>query len=678
MVSRFLLASVVLSVSLLAADASAAAGGSRADSQVFAGKHYRGVGDVEHLRLLEISRRMFEPDPELQNLTMLYEPKWNGLVEGPTWDAWWIQNSYGTTYSILPFLHEPFITFLQNSHDLWFNQMGDGKRVGAAPPFDWVAPDGCLCDAARPGWVVYKQGDGRTAIHDWGMEFTAAGLLLQSELLLISRDAGAIREYLPKLERCARFIESRRDPKNDLFLAGPAGNLLAPSYAGWKKPDGTYDKAYLAGLSVTYIAALDRLIELEKLAGRPANAAQYAADRNRAKSGLRLLATEEGYLIRSLDPDGVKHGVFGAERHGYFEASPNHDAIAFRVADDVQAARIFEKVQSIPNLRPYDFVLPNYPSYDDMYEKPEGLWTYGTWVNGGHWSTCEARMILAYHRLGRFEDARKSLRRLLTFAERFRMDNPLTHRGSEVYQPNQPVNLCYDTLGPAAAFMRGLFEYRYDAAGLTLLPHIPDTLLQVEQLDPVRFGTKQVFVSTVGQGAVSRVRVNGRNWKHFGTGWVFLPYARTPQIAKVEITLGNGLRQEPSRHAAEASPAKLEAATPVGASNLDPIGDRLKRFLKLAEKARMAASYEARHAKLALQCIQTAQLRTAMQENGLIKPLPSASQSAAHKLYLDAAEKLCKGFETVMSAHARSADARKKKLAEIWARSSGADKASVR
>jgi len=35
---------------------------------------------------------------------MLYTPKWNGFVEGPTWDAWWIQNSYGTTYCALPFL----------------------------------------------------------------------------------------------------------------------------------------------------------------------------------------------------------------------------------------------------------------------------------------------------------------------------------------------------------------------------------------------------------------------------------------------------------------------------------------------------------------------------------------------------------------------------------------------
>ena len=39
---------------------------------------------------------------------------------------------------------------------------------------NWVAPAGALCDAARPGWIVYKQGDGRIGIHDRGMEFTAA------------------------------------------------------------------------------------------------------------------------------------------------------------------------------------------------------------------------------------------------------------------------------------------------------------------------------------------------------------------------------------------------------------------------------------------------------------------------------------------------------------------------
>ena len=165
---------------LLASAASAA--------ERFEGVFYRGEGDTAYLQLLDISRRMFAPDPEFQNAAMLYTPAWNGFVEGPTWGAWWIQNSYGTTYCALPFYTEPFISFLQNAQDLWFTQMGDGVRRGAKEK-DWVGPDGCLCDAASPGWIFYKQGDGRTDIHDWGMEFTAAGIVLQSELLLITRCA---------------------------------------------------------------------------------------------------------------------------------------------------------------------------------------------------------------------------------------------------------------------------------------------------------------------------------------------------------------------------------------------------------------------------------------------------------------------------------------------------------
>jgi len=504
----------------------------------FEGRFFRGAGDVEYLRLLDAARRMFAPDAEFQNLTMLYMPSWNGLVEGPTWDAWWIQNSYGTTYGVLPFLQEPFVTFLQNSHDLWFDQMGDGRRVGAAAPFNWVAPDGCLCDAARPGWIVYRQGDGRPQMHDWGMEFTAAGLLMQCELLLISRDAQAIARYLPKLERCANFIETRRDPTNNLFLAGPAGNLLAPSFAGWKKPDGTYGKAYLTGLSITYIAALDRLIELEKLAGHTEQAKLWAQQRDAARKGLALLTTDEGYFINSLDPDGTRHGVFGAARHGYFESSPNHDAIAFRVADDAQAERIYAKIASIPGLRPHQFILPNYPSYDDMYEKPAGLWAFGTWVNGGHWSTCEARMMLGYSRLGQFEDARRSMRHLLTFAERFRMDNPLVKFGSDVYQPGQPINLTYDAFGPPAAFVRGLFEYLYRADGLTLLPHIPPAISRLEQRFPIRFGTKRLYLATVGSGSITAVTVNGRPWTSFDQQSVFLPYGQVSDNAAIEIALG--------------------------------------------------------------------------------------------------------------------------------------------
>lgn len=523
----------------------------------FEGEYFAGEGDAGFLQLFDVSRRMLGVDPEFQHIAMLYTPVWNGLVEGPTWGAWWIQNSYGPTYCALPFYLEPYTTFLQHSQDLWFDQMGDGRRAGA---HDWVAPDGSLCDAAAPGWIVYKQGDGRIDIHDWGMEFTAAGLLMQAELLLISRDPEAIAHYLPRLERCANFIETRRDPENGLFLAGPAANLLAPSYAGWKRPDGSYDMAYLTGLSVSYIAALDRLIEVQKLAGQPDKAAMYAERRDRARAALPQLTTDEGYFIKSLDPDGTRHGVFGADRHGYFESSPNHDAIAFRVVDDAQARRIYDTIASIPGLRRHSVIIANEPGLDDMYDPGTSwLWQHGTWVNGGHWSTCEARMMLGYFRLARHDDARRSMEHMLGFARRFRMDNPLVAFGSEVYQPNQPINLCYDSFGPPAAMLRGLFEYLYRADELVLVPHIPPDISRLEQRFPVRFGTKRLYLMTVGSGPVTGVFVNGEPVTRFDEATVTLRHDDLPEIAHVTIALGGA--EAAGQTARPRAQAALPAAT---------------------------------------------------------------------------------------------------------------------
>ncbi|GIV18648.1 MAG: hypothetical protein KatS3mg023_0399 [Armatimonadota bacterium] len=641
----------------------------------FQGQYFSGKGDVEYLQLLDTARRMFDPDPEFQNLPMLYTPQWNGLVEGPTWNAWWIQNSYGTTYCALPFLLEPYITFLQNAQDLWFDQMGDGKTVR---PFqmgelrlDWIPPDGCLCDAAAPGWFVAKQGDGRVDIHDWGMEFTAAGLLMQAELLLISRNPEAIDRYLPKLERCAEFIESRRDPRNNLFLAGPAGNLLAPSYAGWKRPDGTYDMAYLAGLSITTIAALDRLIELEKLAGNARKARLYTGRRERARRGLALLTTEEGYFIKSLDPDGTKHGVYGAPKHGYFEAPPNHDAICFRVVDDEQAQRIYAKMASIPGLRPYDFILPNYPSLDDMYTEPEGLWAFGTWVNGGHWSTCEARMIMAYYRLGKYEDARRSMKRLLDFARRFRLDNPLVKFGSDVYQPGEPINITYDAFGPPAAMVRGLFEYLYRADGLTLIPHIPAGITELHQRFPVRLGKKRLYLSAVGQGSVHRVLVNGKDWQWHDETSVFLPEGHTPEEATIQVVLGDA---KPTRVPKPAVPVPAksvlsEFAKVSAPASLAPLRERVStfaRFLQRLEQAGLAQTYEGSHAQLILRQWLTVLRRVELQSMGKLARLPEPSQTAADKSYVDTLTKLCDGLEKVLDGYAHSRLAEKRRLAEIW------------
>jgi len=637
-------------------------------SEVFEGKHFRGRGDIEYLQLLDTGRRMFEPNPEFQNLPMLYIPDWNGFVEGPTWKAWWIQNSFGTTYCALPFLEEPYLTFLQNSQDLWFDQMGDGKRIGN--PGNIVAPDGSLCDCAAPGWVFYKQGDGRTDIHDWGFEFTAAGIIMQAELLLISRDSQAITHYLPRLERCANFIETRRDPKNNLFLVGPAANLLAPSYAGWKKPDGSYDRAYLAGISITYIAALDRLIELEKLAGANEKVRLYTKRRDLARKGLPLLLTKEGYFIKSLDLDGTKHGVFGADKHGYFEASPNHDAIAFRIVDDKQAQKIYEKIASIPGLRPYDFIIANYPSLDDMYEKPEGLWGFGTWVNGGHWSTCEARMMLGYYTLRKYEDSRRSMKHLLNFARKFRMDNPLTKFGSDVYQPKEPVNLCYDTFGPAAGLIRGLFEYLYSAEGLTLLPHIPPTISELHQLDPIRFGKKKLYISTFGSGAINSVRINDQTWKVFNKKSVFLPYEKTPELARIEIFMGGEKPGKISTLKPLSQPAQEiifeDKDIPAELKALDERSNKIKALHEDLKAAGLGESYEAAHIRLALEAIRTIHERRNLQAQGKLAPLAEPSQSAADQSYIDIATKLCDGLERVLRSYKNSSDPHKNRIYELF------------
>jgi hypothetical protein len=584
---------------------------SLAFGQRFDGRHYRGVGDVEYLQLLDIAARMMEPDPEYQNLSMLYTPKWNGMVEGPTWGAWWIQNSYGTTYAALPLLAEPFVRFIQNSQDLWFDQMGDGKRPGCPSNagLNWVAPDGALCDAAMPGCIIFRQGDAKRDIHDWGMEFTAAGIVLQAEATLISRDPKAVAHYLPLLERAANFIETRRDPANNLFLAGPAGNLLAPSYAGWRKPDGTYGKAYLAGLSITYIAALDRLIELEKLAGNREKASLYSERRSRAKQGLPLLTTDAGYFIKSMDPDGTRHGVFGGKRYGYFEASPNHDAIAFRVVDDRQASKIYSTIASIPQLRPYHLIIPNYPSLDDIYTEPTGLWRFGNWVNGGHWSTCEARMMLAYYRLGKYDDARESMKQILTFARRFRMDNNLTNFGSEVYQPKEPINITYDAFAIPAALRRGLFEYLYQADRLILIPHIPAGITELEQMDPVRFGDKRLYVAVFGSGPLRRVTVNGREWKHFTPEAIELPYAETPADAVIVITRGGAKAGKP------------------------------------AFSIRPREEYRDAHKRLIADAERAMQMRAEWKAEGKVPRLAPESDAAADQSYRDTIQRVAEGLK---------------------------------
>ncbi len=642
----------------------------------FTGQYFSGRGDTLYLHLLDQAYRMTRPDAVLENLSMLYHPAWNGFVEGPTWDAWWIQNSFGTSYTLMPFMDPAYRRFVENSQELWFNMMGDGVRKDAN---GYCAPVGSLCDCARPGWVIFKQGDGRHKIHDWAFGFTTAGIILQSELLLVKRDKATTDRYLPLLEKCVEFIDSRRDPVKNIFLVGSAGNLLAPSYAGSGKrlPDGTYEPAYLTEISVNYIAGLKRMIELERMCGRSEMAKTYESRIIKVREGLKLLTTPEGYFVRAMEKDGTLHGQFGNDRFGYFEATPNHDAMAFRVADDQQAMKIYLKIKSIYGLRPYRLIIPNFPGYDDMYDD-KGLFTFGRWINGGHWTTCEARMQLGYYRVGAWQDAAAGFGEILKLAPVFRLDNNLTNFGSAPYQPKLPINCVYDSWGAPGGFMRGLFEYEYLADGIRIYPHVPDGITNMVQSFPVWFGAKKLYIQTSGNGAVNSVLVNGKKCRDFDEKSILLRLDPEPGTVTVSIGMG-GQQAKPEFHLPSQSISTYNSNSYNNISSLSPgykpktgtlpTDDLLRKigdFATRLSKEGLGQTYEASHANLILESVRAIRERTSLKAEGKLVSLPEASQNAADQLYLETLTKLCSGFTAHLEKILSSGTSDEKRIAQLF------------
>lgn len=525
---------------------------SSSSSSSFSGRFFTGTGDgdaTEWLQALDTARGQFSPNAVLQDVSMLYLPLWNGFVEGPTWGAWWTQNSYGTTLTALPWLEEPHRSFIKNANFMWFKNIGTGNRscddCGGV-----IAPDGCLCDDGSPNNCDYKQGDGNVPIHDWALEETLSAVIMQAEQLLVDRDVSSAQTiYLPLFNRTLELIESRRDASMDLLLSGDASNLLAPSFGGWLLPNGTRAHSFLAGLSISYVAALDRVIELELLVGGDQWERQVTIHQSRRSSSLaglvHVLEPSAGnYFVKSLDPNGTYHGVLGQDRHGYIEAVSNHDAVALRVAERVKAG-LDEKIMSSllgddvpknpktngPGLRPFSFVVTNAGGLDDMeYDDSSWLWSFGTWVNGGEWATCEARMMLAYARTGRLDYSLDSWRALMGFASIYRMDSPLVEWGSAVYQPGDPINIVYDMFAVGAALIRGLWDPEYTATGLTITPHVPGNITSLNSTVPIRFGSFRFYLSTTGNATapITCVTVQGLQWTNFTQTSITFPFANLP------------------------------------------------------------------------------------------------------------------------------------------------------
>jgi len=662
----------------------------------YEGKYCSGSGDVEYLRLLDESFAFFHPNPVVPNLTMLYKPEWDTFSEGAGWGGWWIQNGYGFSYAATPFLQEPWNSLLQRSWNLFWDNQGDGKHKsmwGEVYPnklSEMVGPDGLLGDTGAPGKIIFKQGDGDVNMHDWFYEATAAGLVMQCEILLVSRDRQEIKRYLPNLERACNCIERTRDLKTNLFLVGPACNLLAPSYGGVKLPDGTFGKGYLAGLTINYLAALDRMIELYQLMGDNEKFTEYSLRQKITRESLPKLLAPAGYFVKSVEPDGTMHGVLGQDHYSYLEGVANADAVALRVADDQTSKNIYKQIAAYPEIRPFDFLLTNAPGLDDTYVNwgsttgpgIKGIWNFGTWVNGGAWGTVEGRAILMYYRLGKFEDIRRSAYRAMKWAKDFRMDAPWSQCGENtnniwsdtgIFKENG-VAVMVDNFAIPAATIRGLFDYEYRSNSLILRPRIPGTITQYSQKQPIRFGEKKIFLSCRNGGpSVSSIKVNGKPIKVIASDRVLLNYDDLPMTANIEIVTKGGWPVEPITAEYPSFPALLQ---PKVTDVIGELSDTLKRpYAILSTMNKLlsdepAATYDKEFIAVALKSFEDYRVRVTIDAGpGYYRAITPERKEGIIKYYEKAALSLYRGFSKRMELYAKSDNAQNQKIAALFVES---------
>ena len=155
---------------------------------------------------------------------------------------------------------------------------------------------------------------------------------------------------------------------------------------------------------------------------------------------------------------------------------------------------------------------------------------YGHWVNGGHWTTTQARMSIACLRADEFAHPLAAWGRIRALMEGYRADVPLTGSGASPWGDKLQAPYCvvYDGWGAPGGLLRELFEYDYRADRLLVRPHLPATVSSYVQKFPVWFGKTRIHLTVTGRGAAD---------------WTELRPTGQPGVLAVEIVRGNAKRQ---------------------------------------------------------------------------------------------------------------------------------------
>ena len=217
--------------------------------------------------------------------------------------------------------------------------------------------------------------------------------------------------------------------------------------------------------------------------------------------------------------------------------------------------------------------------------------------------------------------------------------------------------------------IRGLFEYLYKADELVLVPHIPSTITKLQQNFPIRFGDKRIYLRTRGSGPMTSVLVNGRKWSKRDRMNIHLPYDKLSDVTYLDVVFGNDQVNEdpcPMPHVQRRS-----GSNPFRTAS-NPLIQRETRVLDFCNRMDQVGfhtRYERIHAALCRDAIDVVFERINMVASGEIKKLPEASQKAADKSYVDAADRLFDGLDSLMKQYKTSDDATRKQIAGLWFKS---------
>ncbi|MCX6223530.1 MAG: hypothetical protein NTV01_02040, partial [Bacteroidia bacterium] len=179
---------------------------------------------------------------------------------------------------------------------------------------------------------------------------------------------------------------------------------------------------------------------------------------------------------------------------------------------------------------------------------------------------------------------------------------------------------------------------------------------EIQQLDPVRFGKKKIWLSANGSGEISSVEINGKKWTSFDKKSVFLPYDQLPETVSISILFGNAINDH-----LIGSPSGTQTVVTLGflqsvkdtSAGFEDLRKRIIRQFDIYNhliKSGLGDSYEAAHARLAFEAFAAAFNRRKLTEEGKLQPLPRRSQEAVDLLYLKTAETLCTGIENATSS----------------------------